>query len=199
MDPRGITFEGSKTYAVCVRGDIAAGMCPHFVHRQTTIARCRPDTDGRCRCHCGHGELDESSGSRNWNACDGCRRRSEAPLRSRGGRVRHQNYEAAETGFRFFLTLHPGSPLTANAKYWLGECQFRVGRYKDAITSFDDALSEYPLHPKLTASVLMKKGLSFAKLGEIARSRHLLELVVVQFPDTKEAALARKSLKQPSN
>jgi tol-pal system protein YbgF len=112
---------------------------------------------------------------------------------------RHEDYEAAEAGFRFFLTLHPSSPLSANAKYWLGECQFRLGRYKDAIASFDDALSEYPLHPKLTASVLMKKGLSFAKLGEIGRSRHLLELVVVQFPDTKEAALARKSLRQPSN
>ena len=110
-----------------------------------------------------------------------------------------QDYEAAEAGFRFFLTLHPGSPLSANAKYWLGECQFRLGRYKDAITSFDDALSEYPLHPKLAASVLMKKGLSFAKLGEITRSRHLFELVVVQFPDTKEAAFARNSLKQPSN
>jgi TolA-binding protein len=49
---------------------------------------------------------------------------------------KHRDYEAALAGFRFFLELHGRSSLAANAQYWVGECQYRLGRYKDALKSF---------------------------------------------------------------
>ena len=49
---------------------------------------------------------------------------------------KHRDYEAALAGFRFFLELHGQSSLAANAQYWVGECQYRLGRYKDALKSF---------------------------------------------------------------
>jgi TolA-binding protein len=43
---------------------------------------------------------------------------------------KHRDYEAALAGFRLFLELHGQTSLAANAQYWLGECQYRMGRYR---------------------------------------------------------------------
>jgi tol-pal system protein YbgF len=109
----------------------------------------------------------------------------------------HQDYEAAEAGFRFFLALYPDAPLAKHAQYWEGECSFRLGRYQEAITSFDEVLSSFPLNPTFAAAALMHKGLSYAELGETVRSRHLLELVVAQYPESHEATIARRTLTPP--
>ena len=111
--------------------------------------------------------------------------------------LRRGDCEAAVAGFRLFLELYPESPLAGRADYWVGECEFRLGRYEQAITSFDQSLARSPFNPQLAAAAFLKKGASYAKLGEIGRSRSLLELVVVQFPDTQEATLARKTLALP--
>src|SRR5829696_6784498 len=65
---------------------------------------------------------------------------------------KHRDYEAALAGFRLFIELHRQSPLAANAQYWIGECQYRLGRYKEALNSFYNVVSYYPLSPKLAAS-----------------------------------------------
>jgi tol-pal system protein YbgF len=109
----------------------------------------------------------------------------------------HHDYQAAQAGFQFFLALYPQSPLAIPAHYWVGECAFRGNRYTDAIAAFDTALSHAPLNPSVAAAALMKKGLSYARLGQRGRSRHLLELVVALYPESHEAAVARKSLKLP--
>ncbi|MES4785453.1 MAG: tol-pal system protein YbgF, partial [Nitrospiraceae bacterium] len=108
----------------------------------------------------------------------------------------HKDYEAALAGFRFFLELYGRSPLAASAQYWIGECEFRLGRYEDAIRSFEKAIERYPSSPKL-ASATLKKALTYEKIGKNNESRILLERVLVEFPDTQEAELAKKALKQP--
>jgi len=52
-------------------------------------------------------------------------------LRSVMEEYKHRDYEAALAGFRFFLELHGQSSLAPNAQYWMGECQYRLGRYKE--------------------------------------------------------------------
>jgi tol-pal system protein YbgF len=107
-----------------------------------------------------------------------------------------KDYEAALAGFRFFLALHGRSQLASSAQYWAGECEFRLGRYREAMQSFELVLSRYPSSPKLAAATL-KKALTYEKLGQINESRILLERIVVDFPATQEAELARKALRQP--
>src|SRR5689334_18566142 len=85
--------------------------------------------------------------------------------------VAHHDYEAAAAGFRLFLELHPTSSLFTQADYWLGECAYRLGRYQEAIEAFDHALSHAPLNPQLAAAAFLGKGNSYAKLGEVSRSR----------------------------
>jgi TolA-binding protein len=46
---------------------------------------------------------------------------------------KHRDPEAALAGFRFFLELHGQSLLVAKAQYCVEECQYRLGRYKEAL------------------------------------------------------------------
>jgi tol-pal system protein YbgF len=105
---------------------------------------------------------------------------------------------AARAGFHLFLELHPDSRLAPYAEYWLGECAFRQGLYRQAVISFDRVVAQYPISPKLAAAAFMRKGMTYAKLGEVERSRNVLELIVVQFPHTQQAAVARQVLLVPN-
>lgn len=126
---------------------------------------------------------------------------SSSPLQSTSRRLydrvmeefKHRDYEAALAGFRFFIEIHGHSTLAANAQYWMGECQYRMGRYKDALTSFYNVVSYYPLSQKLAASTL-KIGQTYSKLGDQDNARMMYERVVDQYPDSSEAELARKAL-----
>lgn len=106
---------------------------------------------------------------------------------------KHRDYAAAMAGFQFFLELHSQSSLAANAQYWIGECQYRTGRYRDALKSFYDVVSNYPLSPKLPASTL-KLGQTYVKLRDPEKARLMFDRVVDQYPDSAEAEVARKAL-----
>jgi len=106
---------------------------------------------------------------------------------------KHRDYEAALAGFRLFIELHNQSSLAANAQYWMGECQFRMRRYKDALDSFYNVLMYYPLSPKMAASTL-KLGQTYTKLGDQEKARMMFDRVVDQYPDSSEAELARKAI-----
>ncbi len=106
---------------------------------------------------------------------------------------KHRDYEAALAGFRLFLELHGHTSLAANAQYWVGECQFRMGRYKEALKAFYNVVSYHPLSPKLVSSTL-KIGQTYSKLKDHEKARMMYERVVDQYPDSPEADVARKAL-----
>jgi tol-pal system protein YbgF len=106
---------------------------------------------------------------------------------------RQKDYEAALAGFRFFLELHAQSILAGNAQYWIGECEYRLGRYQEALTSFYNLVSYYPLSSKLPASTL-KIGQIYTKLGDKEKARMMYERVLDQYPDLAEAEVARRAL-----
>jgi TolA-binding protein len=111
--------------------------------------------------------------------------------------VGQYDFAGAAAGLKLFLELYPTSPLSAHADYWLGECEFQLGHYREAIQAFDHVPARALLNPQLAAASFLRKGSSYAKLGEIHRSRSLLELLVVQFPTSAEAAAARQTLLMP--
>ena len=106
---------------------------------------------------------------------------------------KHRDYAAALAGFRLFLELHGQSSLAANAQYWAGECQYRLGRYKEALKSFYQVVSYYPLSPKLAASTL-KIGQTYTRLKDHEKARMMYERVIDEYPESAEAELARKAL-----
>ena len=96
-------------------------------------------------------------------------------------------------GFRLFHELHGQTSLAANAQYWVGECQFRMGRYKEALNAFYNVVSYYPLSQKLAASTL-KIGQTYTRLKDHEKARMMFERVVDQYPDSPEAEVARKAI-----
>ena len=106
---------------------------------------------------------------------------------------KHGDYEAALAGFRFFIELHRKSALAANAQYWIGECQYRLGRYKDALNSFSNVGSYDPMSQKLAASAF-KIGQTYSMLGDYYRARMTFDEVLDHYPGGPEAALARKAI-----
>lgn len=110
---------------------------------------------------------------------------------------KHRDYEAAMAGFRLFIELHGQSALAANAQYWIGECQFRTRRYQDALQSFYDVVSNYPLSPKLPASTL-KLGQTYIKLRDQEKARLMFDRVIDQYPESAEAEVARKAIEEMS-
>ncbi|MCS6898110.1 MAG: tol-pal system protein YbgF [Nitrospira sp.] len=108
---------------------------------------------------------------------------------------KQRDYEAALAGFRLFIELHGHSSLAANAQYWIGECQFRMRQYKDALDSFYNVLLHYPLSPKLPASTL-KLGQIYIKLGDYENARLMFDRVIDQYPGSSEAELAQKALRE---
>ncbi len=111
---------------------------------------------------------------------------------------KHRDYEAAMAGFRLFIELHSQSALAANAQYWIGECQYRMRRYRDALKSFYEVVSNYPLSPKLAASTL-KLGQTYTRLGDHEKARLMFDRVVDQYPDSPEAEVARKAVEAIPN
>lgn len=106
---------------------------------------------------------------------------------------RHKDYTAALAGFRFFLELHGQSSLSANAQYWMGECQYRMGRHDEALASFFKLLSDYPMSQKLAASTL-KIGQIYTRQGDLEKAQMMYERVTSQYPDSPEAEVARKAM-----
>src|SRR5262245_6474243 len=106
---------------------------------------------------------------------------------------KRRDYEAALAGFRLFLELHGQTSLAANAQYWVGECQYRMGRYREALKAFYNVVSYYPLSPKLAASTL-KIGQTYTRLKDHEKAHMMFERVVDQYPDSPEAEVARKAL-----
>ncbi|MDH4186232.1 MAG: tol-pal system protein YbgF [Nitrospira sp.] len=109
---------------------------------------------------------------------------------------KHRDYEAALAGFRFFLEIHGQSSLAANAQYWAGECQYRLGRYKEALKSFNSVVSDYPMSQKLPASTL-KLAQTYNKIKDLEKARMMYEQVIALYPDSTEAELARKAIDVP--
>ena len=106
---------------------------------------------------------------------------------------RHKDYNAALAGFRFFLELHGQSALSANAQYWMGECHYRLGHFKDALGAFYNVISYYPSSQKLAASTL-KIGQIYSRQGDREKAQMMYERVTDQYPDSAEAEVARKAL-----
>jgi tol-pal system protein YbgF len=104
------------------------------------------------------------------------------------------NYDLASQGFRDYIDRYPGTELTDNALYWIGECLDAEGETEQALGIFTQVLEDYPTSDKAAAAQL-KKGLLYLKMDDQAQGVVHLQYVVYEYPGTREADLARERLK----
>lgn len=102
-------------------------------------------------------------------------------------------YELAVAGFQRFTKDFPGTSLTPNAHYWLGESLYNQKDYARATATFEYLVAEYPGNEKVSAA-LYKLGLATAETGDLVKSRKYLKRVIEEFPASDEAKLAKNKL-----
>jgi tol-pal system protein YbgF len=95
--------------------------------------------------------------------------------------------------FQGFLERYPGSPLAANAQYWLAEAFYVTRDFEQALQEFSRVLEEYPDSNK-GADAQLKKGFTHFELQQWEAAREQLTQVRDEHPGTTVARLAEQRL-----
>ncbi len=105
------------------------------------------------------------------------------------------NFELALTGFTEFLHASPNHALSPDAQYWIGECLYSQGKYREAAEAFDRCVLRQPNGERVPAA-LLKKGLAQIESGQTAPGVSTLQKLIEKAPQSDEARLAAERLKQ---
>jgi tol-pal system protein YbgF len=106
--------------------------------------------------------------------------------------IKSANYPAAIAGFQQFLADYPGSELTDNAQYWLGEAYYVTRDYQKAAGAFRSVSPQ----SRKASDALLKLGYSQFELKQFAEARTTLTEVQQRFPDSDAARLAAERLQR---
>lgn len=109
-------------------------------------------------------------------------------------RLRERDYRGAIQQFRKFVKDHPGSSLTDNAQYWIGESHYALQQFDEAILQFDEVRKKYPNGDKVPAA-LLKIGYAFAEIGNRVDARLIFQEVINRYPRSREAEKAREKIR----
>lgn len=105
-----------------------------------------------------------------------------------------RQYDAAERSFRDFLKNYPDHSQTAEAQYYLAECEFQKNEFPQAALSYDVVIKKYPKSSSAAAAYL-KQGICFSKMGNKEAARARMQELISKFPKSPEAARAKTFLK----
>lgn len=100
------------------------------------------------------------------------------------------NYPAAEVAFKAHIDRYPADPMTADARYWLGEALYSQQKYKEAATVFLDTQRDYP-DSKRGAENMLKLGLSMLKLDNKSVACATLSKIKSQYPAASPVVVNR--------
>ncbi|MEA3332850.1 MAG: tol-pal system protein YbgF [Pseudomonadota bacterium] len=104
------------------------------------------------------------------------------------------NIKTAKKKFKKFIASFPNSTYKINALFWIGECFYKEKDYAEAIIKYDEIIANHARHPK-AASALLKQGFAFLQLGDATDGKLILEKVISNYPESDQAEIARRKLK----
>lgn len=105
------------------------------------------------------------------------------------------NFDSAISHFRAFLREQPQGEDSDDALYWIGESLFAQGRYAEAMTVYDRILSDFAQGDR-SQGALFRRGLSLLHLERRDEGIAVLRSVIGQYPQSREAGLAREELRR---
>jgi tol-pal system protein YbgF len=104
-------------------------------------------------------------------------------------------FEQALRGFQDLLDQFPGSPLSDDAQFMIGESYYGMKEYVDAVSEFDKVVKSYPDSDRVPGARL-KKAFSLFSLGKKGQGVVELQQIAQRYPTTKEADIARQRLEE---
>ena len=103
------------------------------------------------------------------------------------------DFETAMGGFERLLAQYPDSRYAENAQFWIGECNMSLKQYEQAILSFQKVITNYPKGNKVPGATY-RQAVAFHEINDKISARLLLNRVIRSYPQSEEAALAKKKL-----
>jgi tol-pal system protein YbgF len=102
-------------------------------------------------------------------------------------------YTLASGEFNDVIKFYPDSNLAGNAYFYLGEIDYKAGRFSSAAKSYDKVMEQYPGNPKTAVSQL-RKGESLLAMKQNDAGVRELRSLIQRYPNTQEATAARSKL-----
>jgi len=109
--------------------------------------------------------------------------------------LRQRSYQTARIAFRQIVDQYPEHARAAAAQYYLGET-FESEAPDSAAVMWETVVERYP-ESRRAPSALYKLGLLFELRGDVPTARLHYNRVIVGYPDSDEAQLARAKLRNP--
>ncbi|MBI5050910.1 MAG: tol-pal system protein YbgF [Nitrospirae bacterium] len=101
----------------------------------------------------------------------------------------------AREKFMFVIKDYPESKYSGNARFWIAESYYKNKEYRDAILAYQEFLEKTPNSDKIPAA-LLKQGLSFYAIKDDKIGKITLESLIEKFPNSEEAKIVKKKLKE---
>jgi TolA-binding protein len=102
-------------------------------------------------------------------------------------------YALATAEFGDVIKFYPDDNLSGNSFYYLGEIDYRAGKYASASRNYDKLLAQFPANPKIPAAHL-HKGQALIALKQNEAGVRELRGLIQRFPNSPEAMQARSKL-----
>ena len=105
-------------------------------------------------------------------------------------------YLLAVQEFQEYLHYYDDTQLASSAQYYIGDCYYNQGNFREAINEYNKALERYPTEKKLAASAHLKKGYALLELKQKLAGVKELRSLIARFPRSSESRLARERLQK---
>ncbi|MCK4425599.1 MAG: tol-pal system protein YbgF [Deltaproteobacteria bacterium] len=107
--------------------------------------------------------------------------------------IKQKKYKDAKKTLRTYIEKHPHGKRVANAYFWMGECEYNLQRFEEAILEYQKVISGYTKSNKVPDS-LLKQGMAFARLGDNESAKIVLNKLIKKYPKSPQARVAKKKL-----
>ena len=107
--------------------------------------------------------------------------------------LRKGEFSAAQTAFLDFLKRFPDSGYRPSALFWLGNAQYALRAYREAITNFKAVIALDPDHARAPEAALSIANCQL-ELKDIKLARKTLEDLIKVYPQAEAAAVAKDRL-----
>ena len=102
-------------------------------------------------------------------------------------------YALATAEFSDVIRYYPDAPLAGNSNFYLGEIEYKAGKFSQAQKHYDAVIEQYPGNAKIPTAQLRKAQCLIALKQNDAAARELRSLVA-RYPNSPEAVMARARL-----
>lgn len=108
----------------------------------------------------------------------------------------HNNrFAESREAFEYYLELFPDNDLSDNAKYWIGECEYSMGNFPEAVLSFQAVLTDFETSNKYSDS-LLKLGLCHMRMKHNDKAEQYWNELIKRYPGSHAALLVKKYIGQ---